>query len=80
MCIDGIITVATAAASAGPEPEMPPITMQTRIATTASPPFFAPTMEEAKVTSCFATPARSKISPARMKTGMASSGYFAMPA
>ena len=46
MCMDGIITVATAAASAGPEPEMPPITMQTRIATTASPPFFDPTMED----------------------------------
>ena len=75
----GSITVATAAASAGPEPEMPPITMATRIATTPKLPRHVPTRALARWTRRAATPARSKITPARMNTGIASSGYLAMP-
>jgi len=69
----------TAAASAGPEPEMPPSTMQTSTAATASPPARLPTIDSASRTRRAATPERSKIMPARMKTGTAISGYFAMP-
>ncbi len=75
----GIITIATAAASAGPEPEMPPRNMHTSTATMAGPPARLPTSTDTKRTSRSATPARSKIMPARMKTGSASSGYLAMP-
>ncbi len=74
----GIITVATAAASAGPEPDMPPMIMHTRIATSASPPRRAPTTAWAKRTSRPATPERSKIIPVRMNSGSAMSGYLAM--
>ena len=75
----GIITMATAAASAGPDPEMPPRNMQTRIATIAGAPARLPTHTDTKRTRRSATPARSKIMPARMNTGSASSGYLAMP-
>ncbi len=71
------MTIATAAASAGPEPEMPPRNMQTRMATTPCAPRRSPTSAETKATSFAATPTRSKIMPARMNTGSASSGYLA---
>ena len=58
---------------------MPPRNMQTSTATMAGPPGRLPTSTDTKRTSRSATPARSKIMPARMKTGSASSGYLAMP-
>ena len=79
MRIAGIITVATAAASAGPEPDMPPMIRQTRMATSARPPRLGPTSAWAKVISRAATPERSKMVPVRMNRGMAISGYLAMP-
>lgn len=71
-------TAPTAAASAGPEPEMPPRIMHTSTAATASPPARLPTMLSASRTRRAATPERSKIMPARMNTGSAISGYFAI--
>ena len=74
----GSITIATAAASAGPEPLIPPMIRHTSTATSASPPCRAPISAWAKRTSRAATPARSKTSPARMNSGIAISGYLAM--
>ncbi len=56
---------------------MPPRNMQTMIATTACAPRRGPTSAATNATSFAATPARSKIMPARMNTGSASSGYLA---
>ncbi len=74
----GSITMATAAASAGPEPLMPPMIMHTSTATRARPPWRGPISAWAKRTRRSATPERSKISPVRMNSGMAISGYLAM--
>ena len=76
----GAITPPTAAAIAGPEPEMPPIIMATTTAITASAPRPWPIMAVAKRTSFWATPERSKMVPAKTNMGMVSSGYLAMPA
>ena len=72
--------VATVAASAGPEPDMPPMMRQTRTATRASPPRRGPTMACAKTTSRCATPERSNTTPVSTKSGMAMRGYLAMDA
>jgi hypothetical protein len=56
---------------------MPPRNMQTRMATTPCEPRRSPTRAPTNATSLAATPTRSKIMPARMNTGSASSGYFA---
>ncbi|OPY93119.1 MAG: hypothetical protein A4E73_00441 [Syntrophaceae bacterium PtaU1.Bin231] len=73
------MTPPTAAVQAGPEPEMPPITMATRIVMTARDPRPCPMMDAAKRSSRAATPDRSKMAPARTNIGTARSGYFAMP-
>ena len=75
-----IITPPTAAAVAGPEPEMPPRNMATAIATSGSIPGPRPTMDTAKFTSRSATPERSKIEPTSTNIGIASSGYLPRPA
>ena len=75
-----IITPPTAAAQAGPEPEMPPRNMATAMATSGSMPGPRPTMATAKFTSRSATPDRSKMEPTSTNMGMASSGYFPRPA
>ena len=69
----------TAAASAAPEPDTPPRIMHTMMAAAARPPRRCPTIDDAKRTRLAAIPVRSNTSPARMKSGSASSGYFAMP-
>jgi hypothetical protein len=58
---------------------MPPSTMQTMIATSASPPVRLPTQAAANRTSRSATPERSNTIPASTNTGSASSGYLAIP-
>ena len=75
-----IITPPTAAALAGPEPEMPPRNIATAIATSGSMPGPRPTSAMAKLTSRSATPERSKIEPTSTNIGMASSGYLPRPA
>ncbi|MNT67005.1 Uncharacterised protein [Achromobacter denitrificans] len=75
-----IITAPTAAAQAGPDPEMPPRNMATAIDTSGSMPGPRPTMAIAKSTSRLATPDRSKMEPTSTNMGMASSGYLASPA
>src|ERR1035437_3102544 len=65
LIIDGSITAPTAAESAGPEPEIPPRIIATSTAVIASEPRLWPTTADAKGTILPATPARSKISPAR---------------
>ena len=75
-----IITPPTAAALAGPEPEMPPRNMATTMATRGSMPGPRPTMATAKFTSRSATPERSKMEPTSTNMGMASSGYLPRPA
>ena len=75
-----IITPPTAAAQAGPEPEIPPKNIATTIATNGSMPGPRPTMATAKLTSRSATPERSKIEPTNTNMGMASSGYLPSPA
>jgi hypothetical protein len=74
------MTAPTAAAVAGPEPEIPPMNIATAIATSGSMPRPRPTMATAKSTSRAATPDRSNSVPTRTNMGRASSGYFAMPA
>ena len=74
------MTLPTAAALAGPEPEMPPRNMATAIATSGNMPGPRPTIEMARLTSRLATPERSKITPTSTNIGMASNGYLAMPA
>src|SRR6476646_875396 len=78
LAIAAIITPPTAAAVAGPEPEMPPSTIATRIATAGKVPGARPTQASAKVTMRRATPERSKIEPTRTNIGKASNGYLAM--
>ncbi|MNK91196.1 hypothetical protein D3C87_1112830 [compost metagenome] len=75
-----IMTAPTAAAQAGPEPEMPPRNMATAIDTSGSMPGPRPTMAMAKSTRRLATPERSKMDPTSTNMGMASSGYLARPA
>ena len=75
-----IITPPTAAALAGPEPEMPPRNMATAMATSGSMPGPRPTIATAKFTRRRATPERSKIEPTSTNIGMASSGYLPRPA
>ena len=72
--------VATAAASAGPEPDMPPMIMHTSTATSARLPRRGPTIACAKVTRRAATPERSKITPVSTNSGMVISGYLATAA
>jgi hypothetical protein len=69
----------TAAALAGPEPEMPPRNMLTITVTAARDPALRPMRACAKLTRRRATPERSKIAPTSTNIGTASSGYFAMP-
>jgi hypothetical protein len=78
--MERVTTWPTAAEVAGPEPEMPPITMATSTATEASAPRPAPTRAVANRTRRSATPVRSKTLPTRTNIGMAISGYLAMPA
>ena len=73
-----VTALAAALEAAGPEPEMPPRIMATRIAVAARPPRRGPTTEDAKRTMEAAMPARSKITPASTNMGMASSGYLEM--
>jgi hypothetical protein len=75
-----IITAPTAAALAGPEPEMPPRNIATAMATSGSMPGPRPTIATAKFTSRSATPERSKIEPTSTNIGTASSGYLPRPA
>ncbi|CFM02779.1 Uncharacterised protein [Bordetella pertussis] len=75
-----IITAPTAAAQAGPEPEIPPRNIATAIDTSGSMPGPRPTSATAKSTSRLATPERSKIEPTSTNMGIASSGYLARPA
>ena len=75
-----IMTAPTAAALAGPEPEMPPRNIATTMATSGSMPGPRPTMAMAKFTSLSATPERSKIEPTSTNIGIASSGYLPRPA
>ena len=75
-----IITPPTAAALAGPEPEMPPRNMATAMATSGSMPGPRPTRATAKFTSRSATPERSKMEPTSTNIGIASSGYLPSPA
>ncbi|MCY1524955.1 hypothetical protein D9M68_599160 [compost metagenome] len=75
-----IITAPTAAALAGPEPEMPPRNIATAIATSGSMPGPRPTMAMAKLTRRSATPERSKMEPTSTNIGIASSGYLPRPA
>gem|GEM_PF-4810311 len=74
------ITPPTAAVHAGPEPEIPPMIMATRIVMTARDPRPVPIMDVVNRRSLEATPERSNIAPARTNMGMASRGYLAMPA
>src|SRR6185295_10976069 len=67
--IAAIITPPTAAAFAGPEPEIPPSTMATLIATSGSIPGPRPTQAIANVTMRCATPERSKIAPTSTNMG-----------
>ncbi len=76
-CMLGSITIATAAASAGPEPLMPPIIRQTITATTVKPPCRGPIIACAKRTKAAATPARSNIRPVSINRGIAINGYLA---
>ncbi len=78
--MDGIMIVATVAASAGPEPDIPPIMRHTSTATSANPPRLGPTMACANTTSRCATPERSNTTPVSTKSGMAISGYLAIDA
>src|SRR5690606_40617173 len=55
-CMATSMTPPTAAAVAGPDPEMPPIIIATRMAIIGSMPGPRPKMDEAKVTSRSATP------------------------
>ena len=75
-----IMTAPTAAAQAGPDPEMPPRNMATIIATMGSMPGPRPTTAIARSTRRRATPERSKMEPTRTNMGIASKGYFARPA
>ena len=75
-----IMMAPTAAAQAGPDPEMPPRNMATVMATTASMPGPLPVMDWARRTSLAATPERSKIEPTSTNMGMASNGYLPRPA
>jgi len=75
----GSITMATAAASAGPEPLIPPMIRQTSTATVARPPWRGPISAWAKRTRRSATPAFSNTRPVSMNSGMAISGYLATP-
>ncbi|OQB99646.1 MAG: hypothetical protein BWX79_03079 [Alphaproteobacteria bacterium ADurb.Bin100] len=75
-----IMTAPTAAALAGPEPEMPPRNIATTMATKGSMPGPRPTMATAKFTSRSATPERSKIEPTSTNIGIASNGYLPRPA
>src|SRR5690554_4200664 len=75
-----IMTAPTAAAQAGPEPEMPPRNMATAMVTTGSMPGPRPTMLMAKFTNRDATPERSKMEPTSTNMGMANRGYLASPA
>ena len=74
------MTPPTAAVQAGPEPEIPPMIMATRIVITASAPRPRPMMDSVNCSSRPATPALSKMAPASTNIGMASSGYLAIPA
>ena len=69
----------TAAAFAGPEPEMPPRNIETITVTAASEPALRPISAWVKLTRRSATPERSKIAPTSTNIGTASSGYLAMP-
>ena len=80
LAMAAIITPPTAAAFAGPEPEIPPRNIATKIATKGNIPGPLPTIATAKFTKRSATPERSKIEPTKTNIGMASSGYLAMPA
>src|SRR5690554_2355894 len=75
-----IMTAPTAAAQAGPEPEMPPRNIATAMVTSGSMPGARPTTATAKFTSRAATPERSKMEPTSTNMGMASSRYLASPA
>ena len=75
-----IMTPPTAAAVAGPEPEMPPMNIATPIVTSGSMPGPRPVIASAKWTSRKATPERSKIEPTSTNIGIASSGYLPRPA
>lgn len=74
------MTAPTAAAQAGPDPEIPPRNIATKIEIRGSMPGPRPTMAVAKSTSRLATPERSKIEPTSTNMGMASRGYLARPA
>ncbi len=73
------MTPPTAAVQAGPDPDIPPMTMATRMVMTARAPRPRPMMASANRSSRSATPARSKMAPARTNMGMARSGYLAIP-
>ena len=69
----------TAAVVAGPEPDSAPQNMQVSTATMARPPTALPTRSSKKRAMVAASPARSRITPASTKKGMASRGKEAMP-
>ena len=73
-------TPPTAAALAGPDPEIPPRNMATPMATSGNMPGPRPTSATANCTRRCATPERSKIEPTSTNMGNASKGYLASPA
>src|SRR3990172_2634849 len=73
----GIRMVPSAAVSAGPEPEMPAKNTQQTMATNASPPWTGPIRRLARRMRSSEIPARSSMSPAMMKNGMARSWNLA---
>jgi hypothetical protein len=69
-----IITPPTAAALAGPEPEMPPMNMATAMATSGSMPGPRPTMAVAKLTSRAPRPSGRRSSPPARTSGSPAAG------
>ncbi len=69
----------TAAVVAGPEPERAPQNMHVSTETMASPPTAFPTKSSKKWAMIAASPAFSRITPARTKKGIASRGKEAIP-
>ena len=78
--ISGSVTDPTAAVSALAEPQIPEKNIVERIATMPIAPRIFPTKSMARLTMRVAIPPRPMMVPARMKSGIASSGKESKPA
>ncbi len=78
--MEGMRIAPIAAASAGPEPEIPPKKTQAEMATIARAPVRCPMTRFASRMIRYEMPHRSSRNPARMNRGIARSGNLAIPA